>query len=151
MSSCWVTIATSFSHNTSSQFSKVRRFGLVAPAIFKYAAEKENANLFSTGTLPRTIWKVWRVVALKLWERHVRYRCQCLCIKRRVSSVTNEARRRGKHQKRNNKVTMERPRSDLHRRNVPHSEHTRKGTYFVRQEQTLRHVSCRGPCDHPST
>ena len=27
MSSCWVTIATSFSHNTSSQFCKARRFG----------------------------------------------------------------------------------------------------------------------------
>ena len=45
---------------------------------------KENANLFKpSGTLSRTIWKVWCVVASELWERHVRCRCRCLCIKPR--------------------------------------------------------------------
>ena len=75
----WVTIANSFSHNTSSQFCKARRFGRVAPVIFKYATKKkkENANLLSTGTLSRTIWKVWYVVVLELWERHIRCRCRC--------------------------------------------------------------------------
>ena len=37
VSFCWVTIANSLSHNTSSQFCKARRFGRVAPAIFKNA------------------------------------------------------------------------------------------------------------------
>ena len=52
-------IVTSFSHNTSSQFYKAQHFGRVAPAIFNHATEKENANLLSTCSLYRTIWKVW--------------------------------------------------------------------------------------------
>ena len=62
---------SSMIRRTSSQFCKAWRFGRVAPTIFKYATEKENANLFIySGTLSRTIWKVWCAVASKLWERH---------------------------------------------------------------------------------
>ena len=38
--------ATSFSHNTSGQFYKARRFGRVAPAIFKYATEKKMPTFY---------------------------------------------------------------------------------------------------------
>ena len=76
-----------FSHHTSSQCCKARRFGLVAPAIFKYATEKENANLLkSTGSLSRTIWNVWCVVTTEFWERHVRCRCRCSIPCRRHSA-----------------------------------------------------------------
>ena len=58
MSSCLVSTATSFSHNTSSLCSNIRRFGRVAPAIFKFATEKRKWQPFiSTGTFGRNILK----------------------------------------------------------------------------------------------
>ena len=57
VSSCWVTIANSFSHNTSCQFCKARRFGRVAPAIFKHATEKRKCQPFlSTGIVQQKIF-----------------------------------------------------------------------------------------------
>ena len=38
---------------------------------------KWRSHLKSTGTLSRSIWKVWCVVASELWERHARCRCRC--------------------------------------------------------------------------
>ena len=80
-----------FSHHTSSQFCKAQRFSRVAPAIFKRATEKENANLFYL-----------LVLFLELSARcgaSSRRSCgnvtfgadvSVFCIKRSVSSVTTE-------------------------------------------------------------